>query len=118
MSKHTAGPWEITGISMNTGNISVGAPDLRIVIAEVTNAASFGDMLAGAVGREDHTFSSDDCHTQFANARLIAAAPKLLKALKRIAFDWDGEPEDMAEANEAIAEAEGRPATLTRKEDE
>lgn len=42
------------------------------------------------------------------DARLIAAAPDLLKALKQIEFDWDGEEEDMYEARAAIAKAEGK----------
>lgn len=40
-----------------------------------------------------------------ANARLIAAAPELLAALEKIVYDWDGEPEDMADARAAIAKA-------------
>ena len=120
MSKHTPGPWAVTSVSMNTGNISVGHRDLRIVIAEVTNAASFGDMMAGAMKRGGGGFEQDDCHTQLANARLIAAAPDLLEALQHLSSVYehiwvkmsDGEMAIVKGAWEAaelaIAKAEGR----------
>lgn len=118
--KHTPGPWVVTGVSMTTGNVSVGMKEHRIVIAEVTNAASFGDMIAGAMKRGGGGFDQSDCHTQMANARLIASAPDLLDALKHLSSVYeniwvkmsDGEMAivrgawDVAEA--AIAKAEGR----------
>lgn len=79
--KFTTGPWRVTGISQETGNISVGQRDLRIVIADVTNAASFGDMVAGAMARGGGSFRQSDATTQFANAHLISAAPTLFHAL-------------------------------------
>ncbi len=79
--KHTPGPWVITGVSMTTGNISVGMKEHRIVRADVTNAASFGDMLAGAMRRGGGSFKQSDCNTQLANAYLIAAAPDMADAI-------------------------------------
>lgn len=83
--KWTPGPWAVSGVAQETGNISVGCPDQRIVIADVTNAASFGDMLSGAMRRGGGGFEQGDCHTQFANARLIAAAPDLADAVMPLA---------------------------------
>lgn len=42
-----------------------------------------------------------------ATAHLFAAAPDLYEALDQIVFDWDGEPEDMADARAALAKARG-----------
>ena len=35
------------------------------------------------------------------------AVPELLKALEKIVFDWDGEPEDMFDARAVLAKARG-----------
>lgn len=123
-AKHTPGPWTVTGVSMTTGNISVGMKEHRIVIAEVTNAASFGDMLAGAMRRGGGGFEQGDCHTQHANASLIAASPDLLEALRNLHRATDlrslrglkhvpsmrEQQNAMLAASAAIAKAEGRPA--------
>lgn len=78
----TPGEWAVTGISMDTGNISVGQRDLRIVLAEVTNAASFAEMLTGAMRRGGGGFSQSDCKSQHANARHIAlCSPDNIRAL-------------------------------------
>jgi len=81
-AKHTPGPWRINGILQNTGSLTIGAPEQRIVIADVHNAASFGDFIGAALrGRRDFG-APDTATTQLANANLIAAAPDLLAALK------------------------------------
>jgi hypothetical protein len=114
---HTPGPWTITGISQSTGSISVGAKAQRIVIADVTNAASFGDFLSGAMKRGGGGFSQSDAKTQWANASLIAAAPDLLEALRFILAFYepgqsylDTEAWKVAEASAraAVTKAEGR----------
>lgn len=96
----------------DTGSIGVGSEELRILIADVTNAASLGDMLSGAMRRGGGSFSPNDCSTQFANARLIAAAPELLDALKSMVRraqkqGWQNAyPEELSAAEAAIAKAE------------
>ena len=77
----TPGPWELSGISLNTGSISIRQPDLRIVIADVTNAASFGDFVGAALRGQKDFGAPDTAITQHANAHLIAAAPDLYDAL-------------------------------------
>ncbi len=111
-AKHTPGPWEVTGVSMNDGSISIGQQEQRIVIAYATNAASFGDMLVGAVRRGGGALEPDDCHTQWANARLIAAAPDLLAALINLLPDAEAaakefgyEPTPLIAARAALAKA-------------
>lgn len=79
--KHTSGPWEVA-----PGNDVTGYP--YFYINGMSRSVELGELVA--------------------NARLIAAAPEMLEALKEIVHNWDGEPEDMAAANAAIAKATGR----------
>ena len=88
MSKHTPGPWRDGGPSAIGGWPVVGTGRGRI-ICYMRYAYPIDSKTA-------------------ANARLIAAAPDLLAALKNLEHEWDGERCDMAEAQEAIAKAEGK----------
>lgn len=82
---YTPGPWAISSISQETGEIGIAKDG--VVIAYATNAASFGDFINATLkGRKDFG-SPDTAHTQFANARLMAAAPELDAALQTI-IDW------------------------------
>lgn len=111
-AKHTPGPWRVSGVSMQTGNVSISMDAHRIVIAEVTNAASFSDMLVGAMKRGGGSFDQDDCHTQMANARLIAAAPDMIEALRQMVANAEADGKEYRDcykkAVAAIAKAEGR----------
>jgi hypothetical protein len=114
----TPGPWVVSGISMDDGSISIAHPGYRIVIACVTNAASFGDFIASAAtGRRDFG-APDVARTQWANARLIAAAPEMFEALRAMLANY-GPPETLSDleypaqhpvtlARSALAKAEGR----------
>lgn len=116
--EHTAGPWAIGSISIDTGSIGITQPKQRIVIADVHNAASFGDFVTAAMRNPGRFGSNDDAHTQWANARLISAAPDLLAALRllhdnlaeyqRINNLGGYDNQDMQIALAAIAKAEGR----------
>lgn len=92
MSKHTPGPWTYSENAYGAVFVHGGETLTSSVGTE------YKELVAG--GNNHNTLT-------IANARLIAAAPDLLAALKQIVFDWDGEPEDMIEASAAIAKAEG-----------
>ena len=71
--KATPGPWQTKGVSMEDGSISIGPTAYPIVLAYVTNAASFGDFVTAALhGRRDFG-APDTAVTQWASADFIAA---------------------------------------------
>lgn len=86
MSKHTPGPWEVQNMTVfNSGCMFVA------------NCDGLGDVDRMEISR--------------ANARLIAAAPDLLAALKVLVDNGGIGPEQMfRDARAAIAKAEGVPA--------
>jgi len=82
----TPGPWGITSVSIEDGSIGI-AKD-RIVIAYATNASSFGDFINEALTKG--TFGSPGAATtQWANARLIAAAPDFADHAASLIEAWD-----------------------------
>lgn len=95
MTKHTPGPWVVNPIQLN----QIATPDARLEIARAT-------VLR-------------DQHETIANARLIAAAPELLEALKAIVkslADQDDEgliehAQQMIDARAAIAKATNQEST-------
>jgi hypothetical protein len=114
-TKHTPGPWKVGGISLNTGAIAINHPEYRLVIADVLNAASFGDFVTASIrGRRDFG-SPATAKTQWANARLIAAAPCIYEALRELtahvsknptgAIGWNAV---LNKAEVALLKAEGR----------
>ena len=91
-TKHTPGPWTVRD---HGGYIEVETPDEPTV-------AHFGSL----------SFDGADHDWALANARLIAAAPELLAALKAMAdrAEWygDEDADSLCGARAAIAKAEGR----------
>lgn len=89
MQSHTSGPWK-----------AVTAGSVREVISRD------GRLIADVV--------MDDASIGWANSALIAAAPELLAALKKLQTAvvqrdlWHGQEEELSAAMHAIARAEGR----------
>ena len=100
-TQHTPGPWTIDSEGNLYGNIGIIRPYIGNLCDDYNDEQSK------------------------ANARLIAAAPELLAALKcaladlegslqaheqmdRLAHDWDAHKQSIDEASAAIAKAEGR----------
>lgn len=96
MSKHSPGPWR----AIESESSGTDRRHLQIAIrSESGHMFSLGST------------TGDDRHQQrMADARLIAAAPDLLEALRRCLADDAGdlEPETVHIAMQAIAKAEGR----------
>lgn len=92
MSKHTPGPWSVARHGYGT----------------FYEAHAFIEHSVCGIWWPDGNVEQE------ANARLIAAAPELLEALKRLtegmeaSGGWDGDDEDFDTAMKAIAKAEGR----------
>ena len=91
MSKHTPGPWEVAYQDKNGQSVVKG---------EHIEVATCWHHCVGSIEKEMH-----------ANARLIAAAPELLEALKELMVAADrvsAEPVTwLGKARAAIAKAEG-----------
>lgn len=131
MSKHTPGPWKI--LKGHTGSTFFicyktrpldGGRYQRAQIAHVEkaglrlvkNSIEEGDALASVEGGYVNFATNRDANLieGEANARLIAAAPTLLKGLKlavmefeRIAYQKKCDPEILSGLKLAIAKAEG-----------
>ena len=91
MSKHTAGPWKNSG-AIGAG-IWITAPESQIAVV----------------------YGKGTTPEAVANADLVAAAPELLEALKKIAglrdtwvYAADAANEAIAIARDAVKKAEGR----------
>jgi len=100
MTSHTPGPWRIG----DAGNTIFGPP----------NGNPSPERVATIHGGTSDQAAVDRLNIMKANARLIAAAPELLEALKRVrhAFYIDGSSKALRLAfdgtKELVAEAEGR----------
>lgn len=102
MSAHTPGPWSF--IERKPTHECYGKSAIECLI-RVGEGPLAGNVLAivGLGGKGATSYQLDDVR---ANANLIAAAPDLLAALNRLLDGFS--PEAVAQANLAIAKAEGR----------
>lgn len=126
---HTPGPWVISRVALNFGRVITRADHVDRPYGAAVDAARCRATYMQSIA----SVSRHHCHLiggiaeAEANARLIAAAPELLAALKlavETIREWHGmhEPDDMASEtwrlyqgspemkaiNAAIAKAEGR----------
>ena len=104
MSEHTKGPWE------------VARTDAGIIVrTESAKKTRFGASRYAAIGGFDRS-DPEQLAEALANARLIAAAPDLLRALEILASNWPPErdgldnepiPGGVMLARAAISKAKG-----------
>lgn len=108
--RHTPGPWSVGSLTLNDGAIAVRAEEGRVALVECLT-----DFKRG----EGHSVIAP---VRDANARLIAAAPEMLEALRDMVFACDDPQPDpnislalalvavLPAARAAIAKALGEPA--------
>jgi hypothetical protein len=97
MSKHTPGPWESTDIVLDSR--SFDEPSSQVVLVR----ARRGDIAYAA-----HHLTNGDPTEQHANAKLIAAAPQMLDALKEVKHwleGWASAEAELDFVNRIIAKA-------------
>ena len=102
MSKHTPGPWILSG-PMGTGHLHGREPEFRVYAHRTLFLEVCADPDGYAHGENE------------ANARLIAAAPELLETLREVRKqarhpDYDWSLDLQREVDAVIAKATGEPA--------
>ena len=106
---HTSGPWCIHRASLNAQTIAVTGDNGESW--NFTHAyISQGDKIVAEVQHQSKDSGWPHVHDveeMWANARLIAAAPELLEALRNLAHPMAND-EDLQHALAVIAKAEGR----------
>lgn len=91
---HTPGPWHASAVSLVVGSLITAGDNL---------VSGVGHKIAAAIPQKDRSETE-------ANARLMAAAPDLLRCLKTALALMDGDPGciDCEEWKAIIAKVEGR----------
>ena len=109
-AKHTPGPWKVdeyekqsvTDCGEIALSVSTSYPE-----ALCNGQRSIAVITGGYYTRKDQKNRSEAIATNRANARLIAAAPQLLEALRNLVETPEVRIEDMEQARAAIAAATG-----------
>ena len=103
-NKFTPGPWEVRNINdrRRGWRISIKQDDPPEPIGDIAHVY----MKSG----QSHTFTDNaDNGTGIANAQLIAAAPELLEACKKVVNNWGNlHPKDRQQLKQAITNAKGK----------
>lgn len=98
-SKHTPGPWKVHPYR----NVSVGPYNKGI------DVGPYGRAVARVIGAFEEQHAGPEAE---ANARLIAAAPEMLRVLKVVESFMDAVGpayrDDLQQVRDVIAKAEGR----------
>jgi hypothetical protein len=100
MGEHTPGPW----LAAAKPSSVVGLP-----VVSTKNGRSVASVTFFALGEQ---FVNHDAESQ-ANARLIAAAPDMLEALKALKYNQGNEAWKLADA--ALRKAEGASSEMTEQ---
>ena len=109
-AKHTPGPWKVSEYEKQS-ETDCGEIELTVCTnypeALCNGQRSIAVMTGGYYTRKDQKNRSEAIATNRANARLIAAAPQLLEALRNLVETPEVRIEDMEQARAAIAAATG-----------
>lgn len=97
MSKHTPGPWKV-GAKFDTGSASTSG----VEISDIENSETVAVAVEGNDSGGIYAYQE-----VMANARLIAAAPELLDALKELVDRYPNNV-GITKAKAALAKAEGK----------
>ena len=109
-AKHTPGPWKVSEYEKQS-ETDCGEIELTVCTnypeALCNGQRSIAVMTGGYYTRKDQKNRSEAIATNRANARLIAAAPQLLEALRNLVETPEVRIEDIEQARAAIAAATG-----------
>lgn len=115
-SKHTPGPWTACQFRGTPHPVRLGErwPEVQIRVGSNETTGGMGNVLALVVLGGVGAISFDRADIE-ANARLIAAAPDLLEALRDVVdlFEWEESDSAQERAYDAAVAAIGKATSQT-----